>query len=147
MNICTCLLRVVLVFYILIVELGMALHCLSNSVANTVLKLSSMSKSQSSSSLYLFRHKSQPLRFASYSQYFEVVFNNPCYANQAVYKHVLDLALSTYFKRSEIHLPTTKHLFSNTYRQRNLGSFSPWYSWLAARFHSHWYHDHGYLSC
>ena len=59
---------------------------------------------------------------------------------QVLWKYELNLpyhTLSTCFKRSQIHLPTVKHLFSSRHCDSSLGS-SLLYSKLAVLFHSHY---------
>ena len=62
--------------------------------------------------------------------------NNQKFAilNQGMCKNLLHLncrTLTAYFERSEIHLPTEKHLSSSRRHDNNLLSFSPWYCKLA----------------
>ena len=62
-------------------------------------------------------------------------------------RNFLDLVrsgLSTYFSRSQKHLPTEKHPTSSRCRDSNHSSFSPWCLSLAEDVHSHY---HLYLSC
>ena len=101
LKICILFIRIVLISLLLIISHGIDFHCLSNSNLNTFFKHLSMSLS--SSGLNSSWHSSKSLRFGSWSQYSEAVFNKAYHA-KLLCKNVLDLtcsALSTYFERSQ----------------------------------------------